>query len=66
MIILNFEQRKALSNFCINIAVAWFVAIFATPSITDEIDWLLLIRYCANIILALVIGIYFLKGTYER
>lgn len=58
---LNYSQKKVLSSFFINVAVAWFVAAFVTPEITSELNILTLFRYLANMILALFLALLFLK-----
>lgn len=58
---LNFEQKKALSSFFIGAAIAWFVVLFASPSVAKEINLLTLIQYLANMFLALFNSMYLLK-----
>lgn len=57
----NFSQRKALSSFFNNIAVAWFIGAFVTPQIVTSLDPLTLLRYLANMVLALYISLLCLK-----
>lgn len=58
---LNISQRKALSQFFISIAVAWFVGAFITPQIAPEFGPLTLIRYIGNMFGAILLSLYFLK-----
>lgn len=64
-ILLNLSQKKALSNFFSNVAVAWFVALFITPSIRD-IDPLTVLRFIANMVFALYLSLFLLKENYGR
>lgn len=58
---INSSQKKAISGFFVNIAVAWFVGAFVTPKISPDFDTLTLIRYLANMIGAIVLALFFLK-----
>jgi len=57
----NISQKQAFSTFFNNLAVAWFVALFASPTIARDINWLTLIQYLVNMFLALFVSIYLLK-----
>jgi hypothetical protein len=57
----NIEQRKSLAAFFNSLAVAWFVALFATPSVAKDVSLLTLIQYLVNMLLALFFSLYFLK-----
>lgn len=58
---LNFSQRKALSSFFINVAVAWFVGAFVTPQIASDFTPLTLIRFLANMLVSLYISLRLLQ-----
>ena len=58
---LNSEQRKSLASFFNSLAVAWFVAVFATPIIAFDITALTIVRYLVNMVSALVVAHYLLK-----
>lgn len=56
----NPSQRKALSQFFNNIAVAWFVVAFATPNLATQFHMLTLLGYIINMIGALYIALWFI------
>lgn len=58
---LNSSQRKALSSFFNNVAVAWFVGAFVTPQITPEFGPLTILRYLGNMIITLYFAMFLLK-----
>ncbi len=58
---LDRSQKEALSNFFNNIAVAWFIAIFVSPSLASGFSWLTFIAYSFNMIGALYISMALLK-----
>lgn len=58
---LNLDQKKSLSGFFNNIAVAWFGATFISPALKSEIAVLTFLSYFANIIISLYISLYLLR-----
>lgn len=64
---LNFEQRKSLSGFFSSLSIAWFIAIFATPSIVKDFNLLTTLMYIVNMIGALYISLWLLKeNNYDK
>ena len=61
MRLLNFDQRKALSQFFNGVAVAWFAAFFSVPVIEPQISVLTMLQIIANIVGALGLSLYVLK-----
>ena len=57
----NVEQRKSLAEFLNTIAAAWFVTLFATPTIAPGVSWLTFIIYIGNILIALIISMQLLR-----
>lgn len=60
-ITLNLAQRRSLSTFFNNIAVAWFGAAFITPSIELSFNPLTIIKFLVNMIAALYLSLVFLE-----
>ena len=60
-VFVNASQKRALSSFFSNVAVAWFVGAFVTPVISSEFTLLTIIRYLVNMIIALYLALYLLK-----
>lgn len=59
--ILNSSQKKELSTFFNNIAVAYFIGIFVVPQLSLEFDILDVIRYIILGIFSLFIALLFLQ-----
>lgn len=59
---LNGSQKKALSSFFVSIAVAWFSAIFAVPVFEPQVNLLTLSRFGINMLGAIYIALFLLKG----
>lgn len=60
IILLNQDQKKSLSSFFNNVAVAWFVVTFITPAIKPEIGLLTFLVYIVNIIGNIYLSLYLL------
>jgi hypothetical protein len=58
---LNRSQKEALSDFFNNIAVAWCVALFATPTFIPTYNPLTLISYSVSMIAAIIIALLLRK-----
>lgn len=58
---LNKSQRLLLSDFFNNIAVAWCVALFATPTFIPAYSPLTLLTYSVSMVAALVIALLLRK-----
>lgn len=59
--LLTSGQKQSLSTFFNNIAVAWFVAIFITPTLISNVKLLTIIAYAVNMIVALYLSLFLLK-----
>ena len=61
IILLNLDQKKSLSTFFNNVAVAWFVITFITPAIKPEIGLLTYLVYIVNILSNIYFSLYLLR-----
>lgn len=59
--ILNLTQRKALSEFFVNVGVAWFAAAFVTPSVVPNFRLLTLLMHVVNMCGAVYLALYLLR-----